>query len=88
MLFEETDNMIWNESESETAKWCKRNKVYDEITEEEIMEIWRREDPDQESVRVNGKYSRRWQSVCDFINAREDLIAITTFGEHRVVMKR
>ena len=90
MLFEETDNMIWNESESETAKWCKRNKVYDEITEEEIMEIWRREDPDQEEVvRLNGKYV--WETakrVCDFINAHEDLIAIATFEEYRVVMKK
>ena len=90
MLFEEIDNMIWNESESEPAKWCKLNKVYDEITEEEIMEIWRREDPNQEeAVRLNGKYV--WETakrVCDFINAHEDLIAIATFGEYRVVMKK
>ena len=26
--------------------------------------------------------------VCDFINAHEDLIAITTFGEYREVMKK
>ena len=42
LLFAETDNMVWNENEREIAKWCKRNKIYDEINEDEIMEIRRR----------------------------------------------
>ena len=33
------DNMVWNGGESEIASWCRRNKVFDEITEEEIEEI-------------------------------------------------
>ena len=45
MLYEETDNLIWSGCEKEIARWCKRNKVYNEITEQEIEEIWRREDP-------------------------------------------
>ena len=28
VLFGETDNMVWNESDNEIAKWCKRNKIY------------------------------------------------------------
>ena len=60
------------------------------ITEDEIMEIWERQDQDdEEPVRLNGKYV--WETakrVCDFINAHEDLITITTFCEYRVVMKR
>ena len=32
MLFEEIDNMVWSDGESEIAKCCKKNKVYDEIT--------------------------------------------------------
>ena len=33
------------------------NKVYDEITDNEIEEIWKRESPDdEEPVRLNGKY--------------------------------
>ena len=43
MLFEEIDNMVWSGGEKEIAQWCKLNKVYDEITEEEIEEIWKRE---------------------------------------------
>ena len=90
MLYEETDNMIWSGDEKETAQWCQRNKVYDEITEREIEEIWRREDPsDDEPIRLNGKYV--WgtaKRVCDFINAHENLINITSFGEYRVVMKK
>ena len=63
--------------------------VYDEITDDEIEEIWKRESPDEEDVRLNGKYV--WEvakRVCNFINAHEDLIAITTFGEYRVVMNK
>ena len=58
MSFEMIDNMVWSGGESdEVARWCKRNKVFDEITEEEIEEIWMREEPDDEGiVRLNGKY--------------------------------
>ena len=32
------------------------NKVYGEITEDEIAEIWKRESPDKEEpIRLNGK---------------------------------
>ena len=90
MLFEETDSMVWNGEESEIAQWCKRNRVYDEITQDEIEEIWKRQDLDIEgSVRLNGKYV--WATakrVCDFINRRDDLIRITTFGEYRKVMMK
>ena len=91
MLFEETDNMIWSGVEKELAQWCKKNKVYDEITEDEIEEIWKREeDPnDDEPIRLNGKYV--WETakrVCDFVTAHEDLIRITTFSEYRVVMRK
>ena len=90
MLFEETDNMIWSGDEKELAQWCKRNIVYDEITEEEIEEIWNRKDSDDdEPIRLNGKHV--WETakrVCDFITAHEDLIHITTFGEFRVVMRK
>ena len=89
MLFEVIDNMVWNREE-EAARWCKRNKVFDEITEEEIEEIWKRETPDDgETIRLNGKYV--WETakrVCNFINAHHDLIHITSFGEYRVVMKK
>ena len=64
------------------------NKVYDEITENEIEEIWNREAPDhEEPIGLNGKFV--WETakrVCDFIDAREGLIRITTFREYRVVM--
>ena len=87
VLFEEIDNMVWSGDE-EISKWCQRNKVYDEITEDEIEEIWNREgSDDDEPVRLNGKYV--WETakrVCDFINAHDDLIHITSFGEYRVVM--
>ena len=90
MLFVEIDNMVWSGSESEITKWCSKNKVYDEITEEEIEEIWQREDPDDgEPVRLNGKYV--WETakrVCDFINSHEDLIHITSFKEYRDVMEK
>ena len=89
MVYEEVDNMVWNDGESEIARWCRSNKVYDEITEEEIEKIWKRESPDEETVRLNGKYV--WETanrVCDFINTHEDLIRITSFGDYRVVMNK
>ena len=83
VIFEMTDNMVWSGDERRVAEWCKRNKVYDEITDEEIEEIWRRDDPDyEEPVRLNGKYV--WETakrVCDYINGNEDLITIKTIGE-------
>ena len=66
-----------------------RNKVYDEITEDEVEEIRNRETPDDEPIRSNGKYV--WKTakrVCDFINAHEDLINITTFDEYLDMMKK
>ena len=90
MLFEEIDNMVWSGREKEVSRWCDLNKVYDEITETEIGEIWQRECPDEdETIRLNGKYV--WETakrVCDYINSNEDLISITTFREYREVMKK
>ena len=90
MLYEETDNMMRSGNQKEIAAWCKKNKVYDEITEEEIEEIWQREvSDDDEPVRLNGKYV--WKTakrICDFINTRQDLVHITSFGEYRIVMLR
>ena len=90
MIFGETDNFVWSGEEGATSRWCKRNKVYDEITEEEIEEIWNREAPgDDEPIRLNGKYV--WETakrVCNYINAHEDIITIATFGEYREVMKK
>ena len=72
--------MVWCGGEKEMVKWCHQNKVYDEITEKEIEEIWMRESPDEdEQIRLNGQYV--WETakrVCDFINAHEDLIHITS----------
>ena len=42
MLFEEIDNVVWSGDEKAISEWCKRNKVFDEITEDEIEEIWKR----------------------------------------------
>ena len=57
MLFEEIDNMVWSGNENEIAGWCNRNKVYDEITDNEIEEVRMREAPDEgEPIRLNGKY--------------------------------
>ena len=57
MLFEEIDNMVWSGSEKEITSWCEMNKVYDEITENEIEEIWNREAPvHEEPIRLNGKF--------------------------------
>ena len=55
-LFEVIDNMVWCGTEKEISQWCMMNKVYDEITEDEIEEILKREVPDEETVRLNGKY--------------------------------
>ena len=57
MLFEEIDNMVWSGNHQDITRWCKQNKVFDEITEEEIEEIWRRGDPsNDEPIRLNGKF--------------------------------
>ena len=65
MSFEETDNMVWSGVEKEIAQWCRKDVVYDEITEEEIEEIWRREDSsDDETIRLNGKYVWELPSAC------------------------
>ena len=89
MLFGEIDNVVWSGGETEISRWCEDNKVYDVITEEEIEEIWKRKNPDDEPIRLNGKYV--WETakrVCDFINMHEELINITSFGEYRAVMKK
>ena len=89
-IYEEVDNMVWSENEKEITRWCKTQKVFDEITEKEIEEIWNREEPDEdEQVRLNGKYA--WgtaKRVCDFINAHENIITISSFGEYRKVMMK
>ena len=57
MIFGETDNIVWSGKNGVISKWCKRNKVYDEITDVEIEELWNRETPgDDEAIRLNGKY--------------------------------
>ena len=89
MLFEEIDNMVWSGQSSEISQWCKKNKVYDEVTEAEIEEIWQREGPEEETIRLNGKYV--WETakrVCDYINSHEEIIHITTFRDYRDVMKK
>ena len=87
-LFEEIDNIVWSGKDKGIVEWCARNKVFDEITEEEIEEIWRREPPDEgEPIRLNGKYV--WETakrVCNYINAHEDTVKITTFEEYLQVM--
>ena len=32
MLYEEIDNIVWSGTEKEISRWCKVNKVFDEIT--------------------------------------------------------
>ena len=65
MLFEEIDNIVWSDKEKEITKWCKRNKVFDEITEEEIQEIWKRENPDNEELSDSmGSSSGKRQREC------------------------
>ena len=57
MIFGETDNIVWSGKNGVISKWCKRTKVYDEITDVEIEELWNRETPgDDEAIRLNGKY--------------------------------
>ena len=64
------------------------NKVYDEITEDVIEDVWKRKvSDDGEPVGLDGKYI--WETatrVCDFTNTRQDLIGMTSFGEYRRVM--
>ena len=89
MLFEEVDNTVWNGSDNDITRWCQKNKVYDQISVEEIEEIWKREDSDEEPIRLNGKFV--WETakrVCNYINAHEDVIRISSFGEYRDVMKK
>ena len=85
MLFEEIDNMVWYGGEKEIVNWCQQNKEFDEIAEKEIEEIWMRESPDEEEqIRLHGKFV--WETakrVCDFINAHDDLIHITSFREKK-----
>ena len=65
MLFEETDNMVLSGNEKEITGWCNRNKVYDEITENDIEGIWMREAPDEdEPIRLNGKCVWEVQNEC------------------------
>ena len=82
--------MVWSGNEKEIEQWCRRNKVYDEITENETEEIWNRETPDnEEPIRLNANYI--WETskrVCDFINAHEVITHITSFGEYREVLKK
>ena len=57
MLHEEIDNMVWSGLEKDISHWCVKNKVFVEITDEEIAEIWQREGSDEdEPIRLNGKY--------------------------------
>ena len=88
--FEGIDNVVWSKSHKEITEWCKRYKVYDQITNEEIEEIWRRETSDDyEAVRLNGKYV--WETakrVRDFIKVHEDMIHITSFREYKEVMMK
>ena len=88
LLFEKVDIIVRNENGSEVARWCKANKVYDEIDDDEIDEIWKQDRrDDEEQVRLHGKcVLETAKRVCDFINTRDDIINITTFREYREVM--
>ena len=59
--------------------------MYDQITEDENEEIWKRETPDDnEAGRLDGKsVLATAKRVCDFINKPKDLIEISSFGERR-----
>ena len=73
MFFEEMDNVAWSGRDEEIMKWCRKNKVCDEITGNEIEEIWSREDPGDEPIRLNGKYV--WEMAkraCDYINTMKN----------------
>ena len=49
--------MVWSGLEKDISHWCVKNKVFVEITDEEIAEIWQREGSDEdEPIRLNGKY--------------------------------
>ena len=89
MLLEEIDNVVWSGDEKEISQWCKVNKVFDEITDKDTEEIWMGETQDgSETVLLNGKYV--WEKaklVCDFIDANDVTIQITTFDKYRIVMK-
>ena len=53
-LYEVIDNVVWTGREDDITQWCKRNKVYDEIREEEIEEIRKNQDLDgNEPIRLN-----------------------------------
>ena len=82
MLYEEIDNKVCCGGEDEISSWCQRNKVYDEITEEEIEEMWKADIQDAgEDIRLNGKYvCETVKRVCDFIRAHDDFINIASFG--------
>ena len=57
MLFDQIDNMVWSGLEKDISQWCVKNKVFAEIRETEIEEIWQREVPEKdETIRFNGKY--------------------------------
>ena len=47
-LFEEIDSMVWSGNDEDISRWCRRNKVYDEITDAEIEEIWKNKTPDND----------------------------------------
>ena len=72
--------MVWSGNEKQVTQWCRKNKVYDEITDNGIEEIWSRDDSGDEPIRLNGRYV--WDTakrVCDYINTHEELIQIATF---------
>ena len=48
--FEEIDNMVWRGDEKQVSQWCQKNKVYDEVTEAEMEEIWNRDEPNEEPI--------------------------------------
>ena len=41
-LFEEINDIAWSGRE-DLSRWCQQNKVFNEITEDVIAEIWNRE---------------------------------------------
>ena len=89
ILFEEIDNMVWSGLDEGIEKWRNENKVFDEITDDEIEEIWNREDQGDEPIRLNGKYV--WETakqVCNFINAHEELIQIKSLCDYRMMMNK
>ena len=72
--------MVWSGTEKEISPWYKGNKVYDVITDDEIEEIWKKRNPDDEPIRLDRKnVCETAKCVCDFINMHEDLISISSF---------